>query len=209
MREKQDFEMYNDHGVYDHKGRWISYYYQYAQARELESKKILEVGIGNGTMSTYLKKVGFTVTTADYEEHLGADVTADVTALPFKDNEFDLSMCCEVLEHLPFSEFTKAVKELARVSSKYVFITVPDHRRVPFSLSIKIPFMKQRTVSIRIPTFKQHVFDGFHYWEIGHKGFPVKRIINEIESVGLEIIKHESPTDCPMIHYFLLRKKTT
>ena len=42
-----------------------------------------------------------------------ADVKADITALPFADNEFDVIFCNHVLEHIP--DDTQAMKELYRV----------------------------------------------------------------------------------------------
>jgi len=42
-----------------------------------------------------------------------ADVKADITALPFDDNEFDVIFCNHVLEHIP--DDTKAMQELYRV----------------------------------------------------------------------------------------------
>ncbi len=45
-------------------------------------------------------------------------------SLPYKDNSFDLVLCSEVLEHLEDPQ--KALKELFRVSQKYVLISVPN-----------------------------------------------------------------------------------
>jgi len=42
-----------------------------------------------------------------------ADIKADITALPFADNEFDVIFCNHVLEHIP--DDTQAMKELYRV----------------------------------------------------------------------------------------------
>ena len=42
-----------------------------------------------------------------------ADIKADITNLPFPDNEFDLILCNHVLEHIP--DDTQAMKELYRV----------------------------------------------------------------------------------------------
>jgi len=50
--------------------------------------------------------------TADLYSPL-ADVKADITALPFDDNEFDVIFCNHVLEHIP--DDTKAMQELYRV----------------------------------------------------------------------------------------------
>jgi len=44
--------------------------------------------------------------------------------LPYKDNAFDLVLCTEVLEHLDDPQ--KGLKELVRVSKKYLVISVPN-----------------------------------------------------------------------------------
>ena len=50
-------------------------------------------------------------------------VNFDLHRLPFADNSFPLTMCLEVLEHLPDSKI--GLRELARVSSAYVLVSVP------------------------------------------------------------------------------------
>lgn len=47
----------------------------------------------------------------------------DIHNLPFKDNEFDVVLCSETLEHV--ADIHRATKELIRVSKKAVIITVP------------------------------------------------------------------------------------
>lgn len=42
----------------------------------------------------------------------------------YRDNEFDLVICCEVLEHV--NNFEQALKELKRISKKYILISVPN-----------------------------------------------------------------------------------
>lgn len=42
----------------------------------------------------------------------------------FKKNQFDLVVCCEVLEHV--KNYKKALKELKRISKKYILISVPN-----------------------------------------------------------------------------------
>jgi Methyltransferase domain len=55
---------------------------------------------------------------------------ADLQCLPFKDNTFDITVCTEVLEHLPENVLLKGVRELQRVSRKYVLVSVPYKQRV-------------------------------------------------------------------------------
>ncbi len=50
-------------------------------------------------------------------------IPADIHELPFKDNEFDVVLCSETLEHS--LDLHKAVRELLRVAGKAVVITVP------------------------------------------------------------------------------------
>lgn len=55
----------------------------------------------------------------------GEFMVADIYNLPFKDGEFDLVHCGEVLEHLEDPQ--KAIKELEKVSSGTVAITTPKN----------------------------------------------------------------------------------
>lgn len=55
--------------------------------------------------------------------HQAPLATFDVHHLPFPANSFPLVICLEVLEHLPDSRV--GLRELARVSSEYVLLSVP------------------------------------------------------------------------------------
>lgn len=48
----------------------------------------------------------------------------NIQHLPYKDNSFDLVLCTEVLEHLQNPSLV--LKEILRVSSKYIIISVPN-----------------------------------------------------------------------------------
>lgn len=41
---------------YDEKARWISYWHQINEVLKTNARTVLEVGIGNGTVSDYLKR---------------------------------------------------------------------------------------------------------------------------------------------------------
>ena len=56
-------------------------------------------------------------------EHEAPVANFDVQRLPFPNNSFPLVICLEVLEHLPDSRV--GLRELARVSSEYVLLSVP------------------------------------------------------------------------------------
>ncbi len=99
----------------------------------LEFDSLLDVGAAEG-FTAYLagKLFGGEVATSDFceevclrsKEIFGMDATAaDCCDLPFGDNEFDVVLSSESLEHIP--DLPKAVDELLRVARKAVVITVP------------------------------------------------------------------------------------
>ncbi|MGE5042194.1 MAG: class I SAM-dependent methyltransferase [Candidatus Levyibacteriota bacterium] len=57
----------------------------------------------------------------------------DIYKLPYKKDEFELVICSEVLEHLEHPE--KAVREVLRVSKKYVLFSVPNE---PFFMGSRL-----------------------------------------------------------------------
>jgi SAM-dependent methyltransferase len=80
---------------------------------------------------------------------------SDVRSLPYKDNSFDLLVCLEVLEHI--TDYKKALRELVRVSNKYLLISVPWE---PFFSLANILRGKNVTLLGKDP---QHV----NYWSKG------------------------------------------
>lgn len=51
-------------------------------------------------------------------------IQGDIYNMPFEDNSADIVICTEVLEHLEKPE--QAVRELLRVSRRYILLTVPN-----------------------------------------------------------------------------------
>lgn len=112
-------------------------------ARKLPiTSSILDAGCGYGVLSFELAQRGFSITSLDLDPdrieqvntmaqnfpHLTGKITAQVGSVlktNYQSNQFDLSMCSEVIEHL--SEDAKAVQELSRVtkSGGLIVISVP------------------------------------------------------------------------------------
>ena len=104
------------------------------QAKTVDS--ILDVGCGEGFTLNRLKENGIGkklegIEYLDTAIALGKKTYSDIKItkgtiydLPYGDNSFDLVLCTEVLEHL--EEPQEALKELVRVSKKYLVISVPN-----------------------------------------------------------------------------------
>jgi SAM-dependent methyltransferase len=122
---------------YDDAQRYASYWHQIDETSSLGGR-ILEVGVGNGTVSTILRARGFDVTTVDLDPALAPDVMGDVRNLPLPNNSFDTVLAAEVLEHLPWEDVRLAVAEIARVARRGVVLSVPD-ANVAFDLTASIP----------------------------------------------------------------------
>lgn len=192
---------------YDSKDRWISYWYQINEVTKKNPTNLLEIGLGNGLVSNYLKERGFKITTCDIDKDLNPDYIASVTNLPFKKYQFDFVLCAQVLEHLPFKDFTKALTSLNKVTKKWVLITLPDWSVTDLFFGIKIiPFIPKwtKTVKIRLPI--THQFNKEHYWEIGKKGYSLEKIRMLIRESGFNIEEEYNPEENPYHRFFLLSK---
>jgi len=151
---------YND---YDHKKRWISYWHQIQEVLKFNPDSVLEVGVGNKTVSNYLENRGIDVTTTDIDPELEPDVVCDVRNLSdkFDGNSFDVVLCAEVLEHIPFEDFRGALDEIRRVTKGGVVLTLPNWG-IPFDLRLKIP-KTSLSITLRLPFPVNHKFNGEHH----------------------------------------------
>jgi ubiquinone/menaquinone biosynthesis C-methylase UbiE len=108
-----------------------------------DADSLLEVGCGEGRIINTLQN--------QYEKIFGMDISDEalkhvetpkikgrIENIPFPDNSFDIVLCCEVLEHLPSPIYEKALKEIQRVSKKYILISVPNEEDIQIG-KIKCP----------------------------------------------------------------------
>jgi len=81
--------------------------------------KILEIGLGWGLLKHFLQHFpDVSHVSIDVDERLHPDYLSSVTQMPFENNKYQLTVCCQVLERLPFTEFLPALKQVRRVTEK-------------------------------------------------------------------------------------------
>jgi hypothetical protein len=131
-------------------------------------------------------------------------------------------VCFQVLEHLPYKYLTRAVAQMASVARSYVFLSLPYQcNAVLLDLRLRIVQRFFHRFSGRYRFFAPlRAFRGDideqaklqredkhnpHYWEIGRKSFPEKRILADIEAAGVTIVKKFHAPQHPY-HFFILCK---
>lgn len=191
---------------YDTKKRFMSYWYQVKEVLDTEPQNILEIGIGNGFVSNYLKNRGLEVTTVDANEELNPDITKDVKHLTesLDPNSFDTVLCAEVLEHIPFNDFEKSINEIRQICKNKFILSLP-HYGAKFSLSFKIPLVDKKRFGFKIPFPKEHKVNE-HKWEIGKKGYPLSKVTDVLSSY-FSIEKTYCPVENMYHRFFVLGKE--
>ena len=161
-------------------------------------------------MTTALRSIDIGVTTVDVQPELQPDYVSSVTDMPFQDGQFDVALCCQVLEHLPFDQFRPALSELRRVTRLGVVLSLPDVDRHGFMI-MKLPFIRRLHFKWNLPVLKRRSMpcssfdESGHYWEIGYAGYPLRRIESAIDEAGFNIKKHWRVPELPWHRFFCLQ----
>jgi len=190
---------------YDDEKRWMSYWYQIREILAFKPGSVLVIGKGNGLVAEYLKLAGINITTLDIDEDLKPDVIASVLKMPFGEDSFDMALCAQVLEHLPYENFSEALSEIKRVVKNGTIISLPHFGPV-IKFCLKIPLLPSFRFMVKLPYPKKHAFKGEHYWEIGKRGYPLKKIKSEIKKSGFSIKNNYIVFENPLHHFFVLKK---
>ena len=154
---------------YNSKARWLSYWYQISEALSFGPKSLLLIGKGSGVTEAMMGLFGegkIRVVVLDIDSGLVPDVAADVRFLPFVDKGFDVIVCCQVLEHLPFDALPGVLREFRRVAEKGIVISVP-HGRKSVKLSFSIQQVYEKDIILKNPLTKKKIRSKQHFWEIG------------------------------------------
>jgi ubiquinone/menaquinone biosynthesis C-methylase UbiE len=174
MFEKEYYEHYGDVDKHaytinnffanpDHQQR----YEQLIKFIPNDAKTLIDVGCGPGSFLCYLKKrreitaLGLERSSNNIEIARSlVDVPliqADIQKCPFNDNSFDVVCCFEVLEHLPFNIYESAIKEIYRITKKWIIITVPYEED---RLFIKCPYCNATfNPTYHMRSFYQHTIE--------------------------------------------------
>lgn len=200
---------------YDYEGRFNSYWHQIHEVvrNSPTNGRILEVGPGNRFLANYLSERGYTAETLDIDSGLNPTYIGSTERIPCSDNTFNCVCAFEVLEHMPFEKFLPSLREMLRVSTDSVLISVPDVR---WYIRLEIALASERHRIRKILSFprltkkqiKPAQSPKDHHWEIGREGYPLDKIIRTIKSAESAKLQTDYRIiGNPVHHMFVISKK--
>lgn len=172
-------------------------------------RSIADIGAGNGIITNLLSK-DFDVTAVDISEEALQFVTtkkilASATELPFEDNSYDLVMSNQMLEHLPSLDLHRAIREMKRVSRRYLLISVP-HKEQLVAENVKCPKCSRIFNAYgHIQSFHRkrllNLFSGYNVLAEDLLGQPVRdypqSLLKIRQSLGGQWYQGDFPGGCP------------
>ena len=193
---------------YDTKQRFVSYWHQVNEILKISAKRVMVIGVGNGLVVYYLRNSGINVSALDIEVDLKPDIVGNVKQLPVKEGVYDVALCCQTLEHLPYEYFSQCLGELYRITASCVILSLPDAGRM-YPFCIRIPGAGYIKNIFRLPRIKKPTLQpgSLHYWEINWRNFPLHRICSDIKEAGFFIKDSYNVFENPFHRFFVLEKR--
>ncbi len=179
-----------------------------------EKDSILEIGKGNGFVSSFLHDyLGYeTVKTVDVNKDLEPDFVDDIIEpKELTENSFDVITCYEVLEHMPFEKSVIAVQNMVKIARKYVLISVPDMR---YFISMRatvfgtLPIMLGKLFSTRRFRNPNKKFGDDHFWEVGYETNDVKysgEFVRTNLFKNMNVVVDQRDIAVPWHHYYVVK----
>lgn len=136
----------------------------------MKPKSILEIGPGNGLVSSFLKRSGVDVVTVDINPALEPDICAPLSEIRqhLDGRRFDMVVCCEVLEHMPFEQFEGNVQTMREIGDR-LFMTLPNYRKsFGFGGIVRLPMRPAKPFGMYLTYWRNRKLADEHFWEIGY-----------------------------------------
>ena len=103
--------------------------------RYFAAERMVDVGCATGFVVNHLRSAGRDAWGTDFSEYAITHAPLEIRpylvqgnslCLPYADGAFELVICLETLEHLWPHDVDRAISELCRISSRWVFASIPS-----------------------------------------------------------------------------------
>jgi 2-polyprenyl-3-methyl-5-hydroxy-6-metoxy-1,4-benzoquinol methylase len=159
------------------------------QNKVKKGDRVLEIGVGSGFTSNYLRSKGVKVKTLDIDSKKKPDITANIVEYQFAEY-YDHILAFEVFEHIPFREFKMVLRKIRRVCQKYVFLSVPRNEKVWMSCVFKFPKLSKR--EFRLVTLRRKITTPAHFWELDDGSVSTQDFEQEFYANGIKILSKKN-----------------
>jgi 2-polyprenyl-3-methyl-5-hydroxy-6-metoxy-1,4-benzoquinol methylase len=159
---------------------WMYYWHQLEYIRKYASldDKILEIGVGSGFTSSYLKSKGYNVTTIDIDKEKKPDIVASIIDYKF-DEKYDIVLAFEVFEHIPYDDFKLVLENLSKICTNFLIVSLPRNRKVRFIISVDFKIFKIKDLCFS--TRRNKIITKNHFWEIEFNGYSKKSVVKDFK----------------------------
>lgn len=159
-----------------------SYYWHQAKLVEQyfdKTSKILEIGIGTGFLSNYLRSKGRIINTLDIDPDKKPDICAEASGFNYTSLKLDVVLAFEVFEHIPIPLLTQLLNQLYVGQVPNLLFSVPWNDTKFLDFNCKLPRLPQFKLTPQIPKFK--ISTPAHFWELSlfNKEQGEKKLITE------------------------------
>ena len=188
------------HDYYNEK-RIGQQWFQVHLLKGLPVRRVLEVGPYLGLVTAFLDNAGYAVATLDqgprkFSHPTGEHIDASLLDLtPDKIRGFDLILCSETLEHLPWEKVGNVLRCFRDSGARYLITSVP-YEGLQFRILIdwnlhkfRQSFAFRKGRSLR--TFRARPQADGHYWEVGYRGYSLETWEAQLEGAGWRIAKRD------------------
>lgn len=188
--------------------QWLSFLFQINAVRKCIAppKKVLEIGKGGGYVAAILSEIGYQVTTFDVNEKLNPTHVVDISQ-KLQDcllDDYDCVLCAEVLEHIPFDKFETCIKNIAKLSSSTVVLTIPDsllRRDFLFRFFLK----RYRELYFTYLTYKLRPLPSIHCWQLNSNSKCSYKKVRALIQEHLDIVEEGFVRRNTYHHYYICK----
>lgn len=202
----------------DHERRRAEWHLYYSEKRivqqwmqvhllaDLPIRRVLEVGPYLGLATAMLDNAGYDVTTLDlfqppFRRPQRPHIEANLIGMsPETIEGFDAILCCETLEHLPWEEACRVLATFHASGARFLVLSVPYEGAQFYHHIYLNPFMLRHRMASRktnrFRRFKPDPDPWGHKWELGFRGYSVKRWERAIRDAGWTIRRREFTASC-------------
>jgi hypothetical protein len=119
---------------------------------------------------------------------------------------YDAILCCETLEHLPWESVGSILSTFRDSGAKYLIVSVPYMSfQLFWEVYLNTVTVRQYFSMKKLLWQKKFIAEppGGHQWEVGYKGYSLRRWESRIKESGWSIIAREFTEHCRSVFHLL------